>query len=54
MDVFGSFTLLLAFVCAVYALVGGIAAVITRHPIAPSAASVAEAKHDTNPDGEEK
>src|SRR5258707_78707 len=33
MDVFGSFTLLLAFVCAVYALVGGIAATITRHPL---------------------
>src|SRR6267154_4729817 len=33
MDVFGSFTLLLAFVCAVYALVGGIAAIITRHPL---------------------
>jgi len=32
-DVFGSFTLLLAFVCAVYALVGGIAASITRHPL---------------------
>jgi len=33
MDVFGSFTLLLAFVCAVYAFVGGIAAIITRHPL---------------------
>ena len=33
MDVFGSFALLLAFVCAVYALVGGIAAIITRHPL---------------------
>src|SRR6202045_764476 len=33
MDVFGSFTLLLAFVCAVYALVGGIGAIITRHPL---------------------
>src|ERR1700724_611886 len=33
MDVFGSFTLLLAFVCAVYALVGGIAAIRTRHPL---------------------
>jgi cytochrome c-type biogenesis protein CcmF len=33
MDVFGSFTLLLAFVCAVYALVGGIAAILTRHPL---------------------
>jgi cytochrome c-type biogenesis protein CcmF len=33
MDVFGSFSLLLAFVCAVYAFVGGIAAIITRHPL---------------------
>src|SRR5208283_3983946 len=33
MDVFGSFTLLLAFVCAVYAFVGGIAAILTRHPL---------------------
>ena len=33
MDVFGSFTLLVAFVCAVYAFVGGIAAIITRHPL---------------------
>src|SRR6267378_4512019 len=33
MDVFGSFTLLLAFVCAVYALVGGIGAILTRHPL---------------------
>src|SRR6202790_1579971 len=33
MDVFGSFALLLAFVCAVYALVGGIAAIRTRHPL---------------------
>src|SRR5579862_5500067 len=33
MDVFGSFTLLLAFVCAVYALIGGIGAIITRHPL---------------------
>jgi len=33
MDVFGSFTLLLAFVCAVYALVGGSFAIITRHPL---------------------
>src|SRR5262245_58012475 len=32
-DVFGSFALLLAFVCAVYALVGGIAAIVTRHPL---------------------
>ena len=33
MDVFGSFTLLLAFVCAVYAFAGGIAAIKTRHPL---------------------
>ena len=33
MDVFGSFALLLAFVCGVYAFVGGIAAIITRHPL---------------------
>jgi cytochrome c-type biogenesis protein CcmF len=33
MDVFGSFTLLLAFACAVYAFVGGIAAIVTRHPL---------------------
>ena len=33
MDVFGSFTLLLAFVCAVYAFAGGIGAIITRHPL---------------------
>jgi cytochrome c-type biogenesis protein CcmF len=33
MDVFGSFTLLLAFVCAAYAIIGGIAAIITRHPL---------------------
>jgi cytochrome c-type biogenesis protein CcmF len=32
-DVFGSFALLLAFLCAVYALVGGIAAIVTRHPL---------------------
>jgi cytochrome c-type biogenesis protein CcmF len=32
-DVFGSFALLLAFVCAVYALVGGTAAIRTRHPL---------------------
>jgi cytochrome c-type biogenesis protein CcmF len=32
-DVFGSFALLLAFVCALYALVGGIAAILTRHPL---------------------
>lgn len=33
MDVFGSFSLLLAFVCALYAFVGGIAAIQTRHPL---------------------
>ena len=33
MDVFGSFALILAFVCALYAFVGGIAAIITRHPL---------------------
>ena len=33
MDVFGSFALLLAFICAAYALVGGIAAILTRHPL---------------------
>ncbi len=33
MDVFGSFSLLLAFVCALYAFVGGIAAIYTRHPL---------------------
>ena len=33
MDVFGSFALLLAFVCAAYAVVGGIAAIRTRHPL---------------------
>lgn len=33
MDVFGSFALLLAFVCAVYAFLGGIAAIYTRHPL---------------------
>jgi cytochrome c-type biogenesis protein CcmF len=32
-DVFGSFALLLAFLCAVYAFVGGIAAIWTRHPL---------------------
>jgi cytochrome c-type biogenesis protein CcmF len=32
-DVFGSFALLLAFVCAAYAVVGGIAAIRTRHPL---------------------
>jgi cytochrome c-type biogenesis protein CcmF len=33
MDVFGAFALILAFVCALYAFVGGIAAIITRHPL---------------------
>jgi cytochrome c-type biogenesis protein CcmF len=33
MDVFGSFSLLLAFVCAIYAFVGGIAAIKKRHPL---------------------
>jgi cytochrome c-type biogenesis protein CcmF len=33
MDVFGSFSLLLAFVCALYAFVAGIAAIKTRHPL---------------------
>ena len=33
MDVFGSFALVLAFICAVYAFCGGIAAIITRHPL---------------------
>ena len=33
MDVFGSFALVLAFVCALYAFLGGIAAIITRHPL---------------------
>jgi len=33
MDVFGSFGLILAFVCALYAFGGGIAAIITRHPL---------------------
>jgi cytochrome c-type biogenesis protein CcmF len=32
-DVFGSFALLLAFVCAAYALVGGIVAIRTRHAL---------------------
>ena len=33
MDVFGSFALVLAFVCAAYAFTGGIAAILTRHPL---------------------
>src|SRR5277367_4907335 len=33
MDVFGSFALLLAFICAVYAFIGGIFAIRTRHPL---------------------
>jgi len=32
-DIFGSFALLLAFICALYAFVGGIAAIRTRHPL---------------------
>jgi cytochrome c-type biogenesis protein CcmF len=32
-DVFGSFALILAFVCAVYAFLGGIVAIRTRHPL---------------------
>ena len=32
MDLFGSFALLLAFVCALYAIVGGIFAIRTRNP----------------------
>jgi cytochrome c-type biogenesis protein CcmF len=32
-DVFGSFALILAFVCAAYAFVVGIAAILTRHPL---------------------
>jgi cytochrome c-type biogenesis protein CcmF len=32
-DVFGSFALVLAFICAAYAFGGGIAAIITRHPL---------------------
>jgi hypothetical protein len=33
MDVFGRFSLLLAFVCAAYAFVGGFFAIKTRHPL---------------------
>jgi cytochrome c-type biogenesis protein CcmF len=33
MDVFGSFSLLVAFVCAAYAFIGGILAIRTRHPL---------------------
>jgi len=32
-DLFGSFALLLALVCAAYAFAGGIAAILTRHPL---------------------
>jgi cytochrome c-type biogenesis protein CcmF len=32
-DVFGSFALVLAFICAAYAFAGGIAAILTRHPL---------------------
>lgn len=33
MDLFGSFALILAFVCACYAIAGGIAAILTRNPL---------------------
>ncbi len=33
MDLFGSFALLLAFLCGLYAFGGGIAAIITRRPL---------------------
>ncbi len=33
MDLFGSFALILAFICAVYAFIGGIFAIRTRHPL---------------------
>jgi len=33
LDVFGSFALLLAFVCGIYAFCGGGAAILTRHPL---------------------
>ena len=33
MDLFGSFALILAFVCAIYAIVAGIAGIRTRHPL---------------------
>src|SRR5258707_13006381 len=33
MDVFGTFALILAFICAVYAFGGGIAAIVARHPL---------------------
>ena len=33
MDVFGSFALLLALVCALYAFGGGIAGILTRHAL---------------------
>jgi len=33
LDLFGSFALLLAFVCALYAFIGGIFAIRTRHPL---------------------
>jgi cytochrome c-type biogenesis protein CcmF len=32
-DIFGSFALILAFVCALYAIGAGIAAILTRHPL---------------------
>ena len=40
MDIFGSFALVLAFVCAVYAFGGGIAAIFTRHRSTPQALTV--------------
>ena len=33
MDLFGSFALILAFVCAIYAIGAGIAAILTRRPL---------------------
>ena len=33
MDLFGSFALTLAFICAVYAFIGGVFAIRTRHPL---------------------
>ncbi len=33
MDLFGSFALILAFVCAIYAVAAGIAAILTRNPL---------------------
>ena len=50
MDVFGSFTLLLAFVCAVYAFIGGIFAIKTRHPLLVK--STRQAGMATRPSGQ--